>query len=102
MDHHLVCSSLHVFSSCTDLLQADRRSVSGRDCEYSLGRRICRPLTELQGEVIARLVVHATMEGSETSTAATICTNASSALESLSREEALALLERIANAGSTL
>ncbi|EPT00621.1 hypothetical protein FOMPIDRAFT_1023730 [Fomitopsis schrenkii] len=54
------------------------------------------------GEVIARLVVHATMEGSESAAVSTMCTNASSALASLSREEAIALLERIANGGLTL
>ncbi|PCH35243.1 DUF155-domain-containing protein [Wolfiporia cocos MD-104 SS10] len=54
------------------------------------------------GEVIARLVVHATMGGSEINSAtATMCTNAAAALSSLSREEALEILERMAGGVST-
>ncbi|RPD75559.1 DUF155-domain-containing protein [Lentinus tigrinus ALCF2SS1-7] len=46
------------------------------------------------GEVIARLVVHATMGGSET--VAVVPTTAAEVLSSMSREDAVAALERIA------
>ncbi|KAH9836356.1 uncharacterized protein C8Q71DRAFT_708708 [Rhodofomes roseus] len=52
------------------------------------------------GEVIARLVVHATMGGAEATAASATCTNAVAALNTLSKEEALVILQRIANGGS--
>ncbi|KZT04460.1 DUF155-domain-containing protein [Laetiporus sulphureus 93-53] len=52
------------------------------------------------GEVIARLVVHATMSDSDSAT--NVCTNAAAALNSLSREEALEILERLAQSGNSL
>ncbi|KAH9922506.1 uncharacterized protein B0H18DRAFT_1085877 [Fomitopsis serialis] len=52
------------------------------------------------GEVIARLVVHATMGSSKAIAASTTCTNAAAALSTLSKEEALVILERIAGGGS--
>jgi len=52
------------------------------------------------GEVIARLVVHATMGSSKAIATSATCTNAAAALSALSREEALRILERMTSGGS--